>query len=335
MFSIDGSGKLGKKLIFREKKGTKDVKKYIVPKNPKTKEQETQRDYLKNAVLDWKTKGYTKLDIQAWNVYAKTIKEILSGYNIFIRLKINTLKEEKTFTIIKNCSIYDVTGGGFKVDIDVASDLTGILYLGTSKLNMIKEFEGTFSVSKYTFAVTGLLEKTKYYFYMKNTSVGEEGRTGIYYQKTGIEVALDIDIGCPAIDRPDYTSLDGAWTVVNKGNPANESGKITSVEVYLAVIAGGNGTFITFSRSGNRLTARDYEYVGDIALGYNKFNVNINVETGDVLGLYLTSYNYYEKTSAGAGVLYKSGDQKECVDKLFSEFVITEVSLYGIGKTII
>ncbi|GAI38820.1 unnamed protein product, partial [marine sediment metagenome] len=130
--------------------------------------------------MAWQTDGYTSGDLEAWKLYASIQKKSLSAYNMFLRERINSAKVDKTWAKLTNCVIYDVTGEGFKIDINVASDLSGVLYLGTSRFSMLREFVGMFSVNKYTFVVTGLSEETKYYFYIKNTSVDERGRTGIY-----------------------------------------------------------------------------------------------------------------------------------------------------------
>ncbi|GAI80276.1 unnamed protein product, partial [marine sediment metagenome] len=198
--------------------------------NPNLPGQKTQKGYFKEAISEWQTAGYSSIDIQAWNLYARSKKVIASGFNRFTGLKINAEKEGKIWKKLTNCNIYDVKGWGFKVDINVENDFSGVLYLGTSKYSMLKEFEGIFEVNKYTFTVTGLSEKTKYYFYIKNIGIGKEGRTGIYCKETGIRKLIDIDIGCPAIDRPYY--LAGIRTAINRENPANENGIINTIEIY-------------------------------------------------------------------------------------------------------
>jgi len=90
-------------------------------------------------------------------------------------------------------------------------------------------------------------------------------------------LAVDIDIGCPAINRT--ASLAGK-TMINKGNPANASGIITNVEIY--AVSGytlTNCEVATFYVvSGNNLTTRDYEYIGDVVGGSKQtFEVNLDV----------------------------------------------------------
>ncbi|MBA7587393.1 hypothetical protein ES708_29422 [subsurface metagenome] len=257
---------------------------------------------------------------------------------MFTGFKIAVAKEGKTWTKLTNCNIYDVTGEGFKVDINVESNLSGILYLGTSKLTMLKEFEGTFSVNKYKFEVTGLLEKTKYYFYIKNTSIGEEGRTGIYCQKTGVKVALDIDIGCPAIVRV-FAYSDNIYTIVNVGNPANESGKIKSIEIRSAngIILIGVTVATFYVVSGNNLSTRDHVYIGNIAPDEKRiFAVDLDVVKGDYIGFVSSdSSNIQVDTSGGDNLWFKLGNFIPCTNVNFGVDIGWVISLYGTGKTIL
>ncbi|GAI61721.1 unnamed protein product, partial [marine sediment metagenome] len=212
--------------------------------------------------MEWQTARYSRIDIQAWNIYARSKKVTASGFNMFTRFRINAEKEDKIWKRLTDCSIYDVKGWGFKVDINVENDFSGVLYLGTSKLSMLKEFEGIFEVNKYTFTVTGLSEKTKYYFYIKNTSIGKEGRTGIYCKETGIGKLIIIDIGCPAIDRPDY--ITGPRTAINRGNQANATGIINTIEIYANIELTDCKVATFYVVNGNKLSTRDYEEIGTV-----------------------------------------------------------------------
>ena len=257
---------------------------------------------------------------------------------MFLGERINAAKASKTWTKLTNCNIYDVNGEGFKVDINVENDFSGILYLGTSKFSMLKEFAGIFSVNKYTFTVKGLSKQTRYYFYIKNTSIGEEGRTGIYCQKTGVKFALDIDIGCPAIMR-EYAYSDNIYTIINEGNPANESGKIKSIEIYSAngIILIGVTVATFYVVNGNRLSTRDHVYIGDIAPGEKRiFAVDLDVVKGDYIGFVSSdSSNIQVDTSGGDNTWYKLGNFIPCTNEIFGVDYGWVISLYGTGKTII
>ena len=155
LFSIVAIGKIDNKLIYRKRKGIDDVKKYTKTVNPNTPGQQVQKGFFKNAIDAWSIDGYSVADKFAWDQFAKTKKVITSGFNRFTGLKMISEKEGFTWNKLTNCVIYDVTGDGFKVDVNVSSDLSGVLYLGTSKYSMLTEYIGVFSVNKYTFTITG------------------------------------------------------------------------------------------------------------------------------------------------------------------------------------
>ena len=180
LFSLSASGQIAKTLVYMTWKGIDDVRKYVIPANPRTAGQQTQRGYFSAAVAAWHTDGYSALDVAAWNLYALAQKVAASGFNMFTRLRVLADVAVHAWVTLTNCVITDITAVGATVTIDVASDQTGILYIGTSKTSMFTEFVGVFALTEYTFTVTGLNELTKYYFYIKNTVVDEDARTGIY-----------------------------------------------------------------------------------------------------------------------------------------------------------
>ena len=167
-FSINAQGKFASTVIFTDNKGSKRVKKYTVPKNPKSTDQTTQRNYMKEAVLAWKTDGYNALDIEAWNYFAKIEKKNLSGYNKFLGYRINQEKKGEDWWPLTNCSIYDVTGSGCKVDIYGEVEKVTKLYAGVSKYYLDKCFLGVYDTDHYTFTVIGLLPNTLYNFYIES-----------------------------------------------------------------------------------------------------------------------------------------------------------------------
>ena len=180
LFSLKASGQLAKTLVYMNWKGIEDVRQYVIPANPKTAAQQTQRGYFTNAVDAWHTTGFSTLDLTAWNLLASALKLPASGYNMHMRYYVDAKVAGKTFTELHTCAIASITSSGASVSIKVASDKTGKLYIGTSKTLMPTEFSGSFDTDHYTFTLTGLAASTKYYFYMKNTAAGEEARTGIY-----------------------------------------------------------------------------------------------------------------------------------------------------------
>ncbi|GAH49179.1 unnamed protein product, partial [marine sediment metagenome] len=227
-----------------------------------------------------------------------------------------------------NCIIYDVTAEDFKVDINVENDFSGVLYLGTSKYSMLKEFESIFSVNKYTFTVTGLSKETRYYFYIKNTSANEKGRTGIYSKKTTLKIPIIIDIGSPAVDRID--SIGGNITLVDKYNPANKNGTITKVEIFCPEGITNVRVASFFVVSGNNISTREYAIIGDVPAGYSEHVVSIGVQEGDFIGIYCGTGDI-DCDMTGIGSWMKSENNIPCENKEFFYAPGTTISLHGTG----
>lgn len=189
-FSLESSGAIGKELIIENNKNKKSVKKFTTPKNPQTVIQQAHWDFMKESVEAWHEDGFTILDFEAWDRYAKTKKSKQTGFNAFNGLKINALKAGKEWTKIINCVVSGITGVGFTVNINIASDQNGVLLIGSSIKYINDQFNGVFSVDHYTFTVAGLDILKDYYFYIANKAINEEARTGIYKIKTTSIVVL-------------------------------------------------------------------------------------------------------------------------------------------------
>jgi len=343
LFSIVAMGTIDNDLTYRKRKGIDDVKKYIKTVNPDTPGQQTQKGFFKNAIDAWSIDGYSEADKIAWNQFAKTKKVITSGFNRFTSSKIMAEKEGSTWNKLTNCTIYDVTAAGFKVDIDVNSDLSGILYIGVSKYSMLREIVGVFSVNKYTFTVADLQDENKYYFYIKNTSVGEGARTGIYSQyHVGGFVPSPIDVGNPAINRNDFIPKNN--TVIDKNVSADGSGKIKTIETYFLGNMTNVKVGIFYVVSGNFLTTRSNVTLGPVTGNSKQIitkdsggnDISLDVVAGDYIGVYFTAASGgIENTWLGGATWYLGGDKIPCTNQEFSfDATHYKTSIHGIGETI-
>ena len=184
LFSLSAGGQLAKTLVYGDWKGIDWVRQYVIPANPKTADQQEQRGFFTAAIEAWHIDGYTEDDVTAFNLYALTSKIVLSGFNMFVKLKVLASVLVKTWGKLTGCLISSITASGCSVTINVPSDLTGILYIGTSKTSMLDQFVGAYVVPGYTFTVDSLVADTRYYFYIANTTADEVARTGIYTFKT-------------------------------------------------------------------------------------------------------------------------------------------------------
>lgn len=140
---------------------------------------------------------------------------------------------------------------------------------------------------------------------------------------------MAIDIGTAATDRNTYQTTE---TIVAKGNPANATGTIDTVEIWasLAMTLCEVATF--FVVSGNNLSTRDSEAIGSVAAGSKQTfaGLSMSVTTGDYLGIYFAT-GRLETSITGDGDWYKDGDNIPTTNTLFTAEASTEYSLYGTG----
>jgi len=144
-----------------------------------------------------------------------------------------------------------------------------------------------------------------------------------------------IDVGAAATDRAGAISLGN--TQVNKENAANDTGAITSVEIWLNLPYGdgANVEVATFSASGNDLTTRDSETLGTVTAGSKQTfsGLDMDVETGDYLGTHGTSGYMETDSSGGSDIWVKWGDYIPCTSETFFLQSDDTISLYGTGET--
>lgn len=139
-----------------------------------------------------------------------------------------------------------------------------------------------------------------------------------------------IDVGNPAIDQDAFLASGATYLLL--GNPANRSGKITSVEMYFT----GNVTGVLvgmFYGSSSTYTCRDYASIGAVSGGSKQTaSVEIDVVTGDLIGIYFEGAGSIEAKAYGTGARYylKSGNQMEAGAVLYTGSSDL-ISLYGIG----
>lgn len=180
LFSLDARGKIADTLVYMGWKGLQTVRQYVIPSNPNSANQQTQRGYFSDAVDAWQASGYVTADVTAWNLLAQALKAVASGFNMFVRYYVNAKVAGNDFTILSNIATSSITANACDISADIASDETTKCYYGTSITNMKEVEDGVFDVDHTDIALTGLSSSTTYYFYLINEAASEAGRTGIY-----------------------------------------------------------------------------------------------------------------------------------------------------------
>jgi len=121
-----------------------------------------------------------------------------------------------------------------------------------------------------------------------------------------------------------------AYTRVERTNPANETGTLTSlfIEVTADVVGLKIGTF-----DPSTLVVRDFVTIGSLAAGEHIINdVSINVVSGDYIGTYFTS-GTLASNKAGSGTDAYAGDGFDGNSHSYTFYGGYQVSVSGTGAT--
>jgi len=147
-----------------------------------------------------------------------------------------------------------------------------------------------------------------------------------------IVLAVDIDIGSPAISRGWNATYN--YTRIVLDNPANATGTITSVEIWSNSTLSNVKVGTFWQVSSGHFSSRDYETIGTVGSGSKKtFTVNLDVENGDVIGMFYTAGQMAKTTTGFAGVRFTNGDRMPCDNVFFDIDAGCTISLYGTGTT--
>lgn len=184
LMSASASGQVAKSLVYFSWKGLDVVRSYVIPANPNTSSQQTQRGYFSNAVELFHDTEFQDVDRSALNLAASVEKNAMSGFNWFIKKVVEALKLGNTFNPLYNADISSITKNSATVKIDCEANKTAKLYWGTTKTFLPNEVSGTYGTGTWEFSLTDLPSNSLIYFKVKNTADDESGITGIYYFKT-------------------------------------------------------------------------------------------------------------------------------------------------------
>lgn len=101
LLSFTASGQLAKTLVAFTWKGINCMRKYVVPSNPQTADQTTQRGYVTSCVSAWKNYLTHAVGRAAWNRIALIAPTAMSGFNYFMSqaLKQIAVAADSTFVL--------------------------------------------------------------------------------------------------------------------------------------------------------------------------------------------------------------------------------------------
>jgi hypothetical protein len=190
LFSLGASGQLGKALVFFGWKGLNVVREHVVPANPKTTAQNTQRGYLTEAVAQIHTAqahafALTSLDVSAYALWGSTFATPRTWFNQAVKNIIDQLVKAGKYTVCK-MGVSTPASGTLNITIKLAHkahDTGGSFYYGTSKTALVNSMAADVTDEIRHKLITGLTNGVKYYWQYRSSapdaSIGI--RSGIYY----------------------------------------------------------------------------------------------------------------------------------------------------------
>lgn len=190
LLSLGASGKIADTLVFFPWKGLNAVREYVIPSNPKTDPQNTQRGYVTAAVEDIHAKlaeaanPFDEVDKTAWQCRANLHSTPRTWFNELVKQIVEQLRDALTGTILTDCTAVPADGSVGVTIYDIDSVVTaGNWYWGTSPTSMIHSAAGAGFAGTITGTLTPLVNGVKYYFQFRPSApAGNIGdNSGIYY----------------------------------------------------------------------------------------------------------------------------------------------------------
>lgn len=141
----------------------------------------------------------------------------------------------------------------------------------------------------------------------------------------------DISIGSAAVNLDDSLTT---ITLINENGAADGDGTIDTVEVWGSADMADTEIGIFYSTGEDQFSTRDNETIGTVVHGSaQQFSVDLDVQTGDYIGIYWSSGNIERTASSGTGYWYKTGDNIPCTTTDFSHVSPRDISVGGSGET--
>jgi len=154
LMSLGATGALGKSLVFFGWKGLDVVREYVVPSNPRSALQTTQRGYLTDAVAAihvaqaLAADPLGSADIQAYAALGTTRATPRTWFNEVVKLWVDVMVAGNTPCIYCAGIISDATTDSFNIELQIEEEtgsdmVAGKFYFGTSKTSLIHSAAAT------------------------------------------------------------------------------------------------------------------------------------------------------------------------------------------------
>lgn len=192
LFSFRASGKIANALVYFGWKGLNVVRSYVVPANPKTTAQNTQRGYLIACVAmihyaqGLAANPLDETDVSAYALLGSLQPTPRTWFNTIVRQWLKQRVATQHPSIFHGGS---AVGGSTKLTVTMqvsspeVSISDGLLVYGTSKSALVKALACTFAELNAGKDIPTLVAGTKYFVQFRSTLPAKQAgsNSGIYY----------------------------------------------------------------------------------------------------------------------------------------------------------
>ena len=198
LMSLGATQQLGKALVFFGWKGLDVVREYVIPANPRTSAQTTQRGYVTEAVQQIhnaqarENNPLVEDDKTAYGLWASIVQAATTWFNQAVRNYVDQKVAGKKPALFYGGA---TTPGASELAVEIYSgDIvpTGIttadFYYGTSKTAMINKESADIdgALNKASATISGLTSGVKYFWQLRAVTPAYDGaRSGVYYGVAG------------------------------------------------------------------------------------------------------------------------------------------------------
>ena len=190
LLSLGASQQIGKALVFFNWKGLDVVREYVIPANPRTALQTTQRGYLTTMVTKIHdaqastVHPFGATDVSGYALWASVVKAATTWFNQAVKNGVDQLVAGLREAVYTHAV---VTPGADQLTISLwnlgIAPTAGAFWYGTSKTALINSKAATCAGGQASATITGLVTGTKYFIQFVPTTpatlVGT--KSGIYY----------------------------------------------------------------------------------------------------------------------------------------------------------
>jgi len=190
LFSFGASGKLADALVYFAWKGINVVRSYVIPSNPKTTGQVTQRGYMTDAVAAIHaaqadaTNPLVSKDASAYALYGACEKTPRTWFNQIVKNWLDVKVAGKLPCLCSNGVLTPADGElGLSLYLWEATCVAGKFFYGTSKTALINSEAAVITTQTATATLSALTNGVKYFVQFRpDTADPSEGaKSGIYY----------------------------------------------------------------------------------------------------------------------------------------------------------